>query len=300
MGRSPEFLLALIFCTLLLWGSAWAAPLQAEWPEHRIRLALGSQSPFPQALQHYQPLVNYLERKIGIPMDLVQVPEASDQLRRLDQGSVDLALVDGAVYWKYRSRLDLLGIQRIRGSLQRRALLAVRSTASIRTPADLDGKPMASADDWDTLGTLWILSAAGPEVQPRFVRASSYVAALQDVILGRAEGAAVEEDVFRHFFSRYPRYRGSVRVIATSPFFSNLALVVRRTLSAAARREFQSVVRSMGETLEGAAVLAAIGIGGFVPVDAGFFKEEELLLSRLARLGAKGDLHGVPAAIFAK
>jgi len=261
---------------------------------------VGSQSPFPQALQHYQPLVHYLERTIGIPMDLMQVPEACDLLRQLDQGSVDLALVDGAFYWKYRFRLDVLGVQRIRGSLRRRAVLAVRSAAAIGPPAALDAKPIASVDGWDTLGTLWILSALGPRAEARFVRASSYVGALQDVILGSAEGAAVEEDVFQRFFSRYPRYRRSVRVVATSPPFSNLVLVVRRTLSAAARGEFQRVVRSMGGTLEGAAVLAAIGIGGFVPAEAGFFKGEEGLLSRLARFEAKGDLCGVPAAIFAK
>jgi len=319
MGRSPSFLLAgrlkekkgwcalaasvigrVFFCTLLLWNSAWAAPLQIERPEHRIRLALGSQFPFPQALQRYQPLVNFLERRIGIPMDLVQIPEASDQLRRFTQGSIDLALVDGTFYWKYRSRLDLLGIQSIRGSLKRRALLAVSRAASIKAPADLGGKAMASVDDWDTLGTLWILSIAGPAAEPRFVRASSYVGALQDVILGKAEGAAVEEEVFQRYLSLYPRYRQSVRVIATSPFFSNLALVGRKTLSAAARREFKSVIHGMGETLGGAAVLAAIGIGGFVSVDPGFFKEEEMLLSRLARFGAKGDLHGIPAAIFTK
>lgn len=293
---------ALLLCLVLFFAGGVRAESSGSVPRsgQRLYLALGSQFPLSEAVERYQPLARYLERSMDVSLELVQIPRGSEQIRRFLQGTLDLALLDGALFRKYRSRLELLGVEKVRGSLQRRALLVVSKDSPVQSAAGLRTGVLAAVDEWDTLNTLWPLSLVGKGGKLRFLRSSSYEGALRDVILGYAGGTAIDERVYHGFLSRYPRFRGKLRVIATSPAFSNLVLVARRTLPEGMRAEMQRLIHRLPESLSGAAVLAATRTGGFERVGAGFFNPEEKLLARLDLLGGRGDPDGVPAAVFAQ
>jgi len=225
--------------------------------------------------ENYQPLLDYISRKIDRPVELVQRRTYSEVNDLVESGYVDMAFVCTSAYVDGRAKfgMELLAAPQVNGETVYYSLLIVPAHSSAQGIADLRGGVFAFTDPMSNSGRVYptyLVQQLGETPDEFFARTFftySHDDAIRAVADGLADGAAVDSLVFEFAAARDSTLNEKVRVIHRSPPFGIPPVVVGPDVRPQLKAELQTILLEMADDEDGRTGLQAIGIDQFVVID---------------------------------
>lgn len=224
----------------------------------------------------FQPLCDYLGAQLKRPVGLYIAHSYGDQIRRITQGTVDLAYLGPAPYLRAieqlptGARLELIAAETLHGVAGYHSVILVREESPIQSLEQVRGGSFAFADHRSFGGHFWPRAAlwqAGLTLAD--LRDYTYLGRHERVALAVAhsdfDAGGLREEVARHYLGR------GLRIIATSPLLPPHVIAARPDLDPVLAEAVRQALIDPGETF--APALAALGEGaGFGPAELALFE----------------------------
>ncbi len=207
-------------------------------------------------------LSTYLQSKLGKPVDVIIPLSSSVILEGLANGSIDLAYVSATDMVNARSRkvADVLLVGEIEGKTSYHSYWLTLREKPYTKVEDLKGKPIAFASKTSTSGyviPLWDLHQKGlvgdsgkPEEffgKGNVIYGSGYVSAVERVLNGDAEAAAVSYYVLDKDKHLSVEQRGKLKMLAQQGPVPTHVLAVREQLSAVDKAALEAALLAMND-----------------------------------------------------
>ncbi|MGC9024612.1 MAG: phosphate/phosphite/phosphonate ABC transporter substrate-binding protein [Chloroflexia bacterium] len=240
-----------------------------------LRVAIAAVISPQSTVEEYLPFLDYLGRRLGRPVELLQRRTYAEVNALVRDREVDLALVcTGAYIRGHRDfGMELLAVPQVQGETVYYSYIIVPAASPAHTLADLRGKSFAFTDPLSNSGrlmALYMLRQMGEEPGLFFGRTIytySHDNSIRAVADGLVDGAAVDSLVYTYLLSRHPELASRVRVIARSEPCAMPPVVVHPELAAEQKALLQNILLTMHQDEEGRAALARLGIDRFVVLD---------------------------------
>lgn len=240
-----------------------------------LRIAVGAMVSPKETFVHYKELLDYLGKKLGRPVQLVQRKTYAEINQMLSRGEIDLAFLCSGPYAldKDRYGFELVAAPEVSGTHFYQSYLIVNSQSSFSSLDDLKGKTFAFTDPDSNTGylvPLYWLSAMNERPDTFFSKTIftySHDNSIQAVSRGLVDGAAVDGLVWEYFHKRDPATTSSTRVIKQSDRYGIPPLVSTRDLPGNVRDEVRRVLFSMHLDEDGRRILNQLMIDRFVEPD---------------------------------
>lgn len=248
-------------------------------------------------LESYQPLLQYLEKKVGRPVELVQrrtYAEVNDLIRR---DEVDIAFVCTRAYviGKREFGMELLAIPEVHGQRVYYSQIIVRADLPAHSFRDLRGTVFAFTDPLSNTGYLYpnvLLHRLGERPETFFARTFftyGHDNSISAVAEGIADAASVDSIVLDYAIKRDPSLTTRLRVLQTSPPFGMPPVVVSPELRPQAKALLRNILLTMHTDPEGQAALKVLEIDRFVPGRDSDYDSIRQMEAELAGTGESGE-----------
>lgn len=249
-------------------------PLAGEAPPavKPLRIAIASIVSPQRNLRDYERMLQYIGRKLGTPVEVVQRSGYSECIALLENREIDAAFVCSGPYVDANERFgaEALVVPQVHGAGTYCAYVIARKGGPIRRFADLRGKVFAFTDPLSTTGKLY----PSHRLAKLGVRAEAYFAktiftwghdnSVEAVAHGLADGAAVSSLVWEGLAKSGSSAASQTTVIDRSVPFGMPPVVVHPRLDPALKRKLRDVFLDMHLDSEGKALLGQAGIERFV------------------------------------
>lgn len=251
----------------LIAGLAALAPLpafaQADWRQtvREVRFGVSSAENEAAAIARTQPVIDYLARKLGVPVKLYRVSDYAGLVEAMRADQLEFARFGPAVYSLGRRVLGdklqpLFRDVDLNGQEGYYSVIVVRADSPYKSVADLRGKSFAFADPNSTSGYAfpsYYLRKQGFDAQTHFggtVFSGGHDNSVIALVRGQFEGVAtyqVNENsgVPQRLTSRGMIPAGSTRVIWTSPLIPASPFSTRANLPQALKDEVVAAMMAM-------------------------------------------------------
>lgn len=247
--------------------------------------------------QQYLPFLDYLGERQPWTFELVLEQQYHDIVRRLEQGSLDIALLAGRTYLQAAERTPIVPISAVLGvdgtPTTRSLIVAREDRTDLNSLQDLKGKRFAFGSRDSTASHLAPLDHLighdmPPEVFRSCVNLPTHDAVARAVLRGEFDGGAMGEPMAL-------RYLGSgLKVIDATKPFPGFIIVARADVPEEVRTALQRVLHNIDMTDPATAVRAAswneVLRHGFAPVD---LRTYELFRAMEHRVGLDDDCEEV-------
>lgn len=261
-------------------GVLVSEPLRSEGgkssDQTTLRGGIGAMVSPQRTISEYDHLYRLVARKLAMTPDIAQRRRYAEVNELLERGEIDFAWVcTGAV-----ADLELRGVAFplvapvVAGTTNYRAYLIVRSDSGISGFADLRGRRFAFTDPLSLTGRAVVieqLRSIGQSPESYF-RESFFTYAhdnsVRAVQRGLADGATVDSLVYDLLAKHYPDEVENLRIVWRSDWFPIPPIVVSSHESAETVKRLRETFTTLHEDQEGRAILEAVGIERFVPVDS--------------------------------
>ncbi|MFH1019457.1 MAG: phosphate/phosphite/phosphonate ABC transporter substrate-binding protein [Pseudomonadota bacterium] len=245
-----------------------------------LRIGVGAILSPQGTVLSYQPLIDYLGRKMGKPAILVQRKTYQELNDLLARNVVDLGFICTGAYVEgaRNGEVSLLVVPRINGKTTYRAFVIVPAASQSREVADLRGKVFAFTDPLSNTGYLYPLSLLhGLGQQPdtffgRTIFTYSHDRSMAAVMEGIADGASVDSLVYELAGKRNPEIFKRTRVIRESPDFGIPPVVVPRSIAPEKKTLLKELLLGLHRDAEGEKALAVLGVERFVEPEPGRYE----------------------------
>lgn len=190
-----------------------------------------------------QPLVLYLEAKLGSKVRLVTPDSYNDAVAGLTQGSVDFACLGGVTYVRAHAQIGVIPlVQRVTDSQNHSVFIAGAETG-IHSLSDVRGRQVAFGDPNSTAGHVMPYLelkraglSPGRDYAARFT--FSHPLTIKLVETGIVDAGAVDEAVFLAMVKSGQIDGGKVRVFHKTKPFVDWVWVARNDVPASMRNKF--------------------------------------------------------------
>lgn len=207
-------------------------------------------------------LTEFLTQALGNPVEVIVPLSGSVIEEGLANGTIDLAYVSGGTMLQVVNNKagELLLAGEMDGKTTYSSYWVGKKDSGYASVAELKGKPVAFASMTSTSGKLiphWAMVRDGllePHKQPEAFfgednvwYGSGYVSAVERVLNGEAEAAAVSDYVLDGDKHLSEEQRGKLRIIATQGPVPTHAIAIRSSLPEADKRALLAALTSLNE-----------------------------------------------------
>ncbi len=276
-SRTLLLVMATVFsCALLSCSEHGGSPeAHSVQPRRALRLGLIPEHNIFRQLERFQPLADYLGRRIGATVELKILRRYGNIIDNFNSAKLDGAFFGSFTYVLAHSKLGVEVLARPRaadGSSSYCGLLIVRKDSGIRTVGDMKGKVFAFVDRATTAGYLFPLAyfrRNGLANYAQFFRETYFTGthedAISDVLSGKADAAGVKNTVFERIMTERPGARERLVVLEQSPWVPENGLALVRDTDPVLREAILTTLLHMHEEAEGVAALKELGAVSFIP-----------------------------------
>jgi phosphonate transport system substrate-binding protein len=286
--KGPFGIFAFLICVCLLLGSCGRDPesVQVDFsktlPVHKPDTAESSSSSLKVAIaaifspkdtfQYYRDLLDYLGRRSGLEIDLIQRKTYGEINRMLAERRLHLAFVCSGPYATGREAhgFQALVTPQIHGSTHYHSYVIVHKESPFNTFEDLKGMVFAFTDPESNTGklvpTFWLAQMG--ERPETFFKKTIYTYSHDNSLLAVArhlvDGASVDSLIWEYYSRTNPQLTSQTRVIRKSDPYGNPPLVSPVDLLPDIRDRVTHVLLAMHEDTEGRQILGKLMIDRFV------------------------------------
>ena len=213
-----------------------------------IRIAVAPIVSPEKSMEMYQPFIEYIGKKLERKATALYRPTYSETNDLVRYQRCDIAIVCTYPFIRGEKEFGMqaLVVPQIQGETTYQSIILVPAASPAKTLLDLRGKRFASADIISTTGWLFpamLLMDAGENPNKFFgehVITGSHDRALQAVIDGFVEGAAVHGIVYNQIVAEDPSALGKLRVLIKSPPFGIPPIAVHPDLDPQLKSVYQA------------------------------------------------------------
>jgi phosphate/phosphite/phosphonate ABC transporter binding protein len=244
----------------------------------------------------YRPLIQYLTRKSGIPMEVKYAPTYRAIVRDFSKKSFDGAFLGSFAYALVHNRtpLEVLARPEENGKSSYRGILFVRKDSRIKSFRDLRGKTFCFVDKATTAGYLFPLiyfKEHGIDRPDTFLKkivySGTHDASIKSVLNRDADAGVAKNLVFQDVSQEHPRVRRELEVLASSLPVPTNGLSVRKDVDWDMKEDLKRILLQMDQDTEGREVLKRFGADRFLPTSDGDYRNLYAMIKRLG-LDLKG------------
>lgn len=222
-------------------------------------------------LAAHKRLVNLLEDKLGIPVEIVSRKSYQEMSFLLANGQVDFAFVCGLPYVMDHDKfgLELLAVPVFRGKPHYQSYLITHKSSPYTSLKDLRGKTFCFSDPLSNSGylaPLFNLHKMGETPQSFFKShffSYSHYNCIEAVAVKLADAANVDSYVWETASVTNPEQTTRTKVIEKSEYMPITPMVVRPGLPEPVKHELRGVFLDMGRSRRGRLILEMMQIDGF-------------------------------------
>ena len=237
-----------------------------------VRIAIASIVSPQKSIRDYERMLQYLGRKLGRPIEVVQRSGYSECIALLENREIDAAFVCSGPYVEARERFgaEALVAPHVRGAETYCAYVIARKGGPIRSFSDLRGKVFAFTDPLSTTGKLYpsyLLSKIGLTAEAYFSKTIvtwGHDNSVEAVAHGLADGASVSSLVWEGLAKSKTSAAAQTTVIGRSQTFGMPPVIVHPRLDPELKKRLRDVFLGMHLDPEGKALLGQVGIERFV------------------------------------
>jgi len=261
------------------------APLQKptnEKKEKTFKVAVAAILSPRGTVDSYQPLLDYLEQRLGTPVQLVQRRTYGEINDLIARNAVDMAFIcTGAFYEGVRNKqMALLAVPQINGKLTYNALIIVPMESPVQKLEDLRNRVFAFTDPLSNTGyqyPMGLLAAEGREAELFFRRTIftySHDYSIEAVAEEVADGASVDSLVYAYAVKRDPSIAEKTRIILRSEDFGMPPVVTSVQAPQEKIQKIRQILLFMANTKDGIAALKQLGIDRFAFPDNNLYPDQ--------------------------
>jgi phosphate/phosphite/phosphonate ABC transporter binding protein len=223
--------------------------------------------------KRYMGISQAIAEQLDVATRVKHLMSYDEVVHAFSEGRIDAAFVGSLAYARLKTQFGVIPIARpeVKGVSWYKGLIIVRADGAFRRFADLRGKRFAYVSD-TSAGDLFMrdLVARANGASPgaffsQLVKARSHADAIQLVIDGKVDGAAVKDLVLRRVEKSEPAISKQLRELEHSPTFPENALVVAPAIGDRQTRKLREVLLKLQDGAPGQDALKALGADRFVP-----------------------------------
>lgn len=251
-----------------------------------LRVAVSSILSPKETLPVYQPVVKYLEERLGSPVVLLQRRTYKEVNDLLESGGADVAFVCSGGYaaGSQTFGMELLAVPVVKGERKYQSYIISRDKAP-RSILDLRGRSFAFTDPMSYSGRIapvYMLAARGEDAGKFFGRTFftySHDNAIQAVADGIVEAAAVDSMIFDQAAEKNPALARQVHIVDRSVLVGNPPVVVHPAVDPALKMKLRTLLLTLHETDTGRQALHALKYDRFsAPEDNDYVQLKDIWL----------------------
>jgi phosphonate transport system substrate-binding protein len=265
-----------------------------------IRIGLVPEQSIFKQMHRYEPLADYLSRKLNVNVSLSVMPGYDKALSSFAAKELDAAFLGSMTYILAHVRLGVEPIARpvnLDGTSTTYGVMFVRKDSNIRSVRDMKGKRLALVDKNTLTGYLLPLAyfkKAGIDYTT-YLKESYFSGTHEDVIYDvldrKADIGAAKSTALMLLSAEDARVKNDLLILARTPLVPEDCLAVRRDLSATLKDRLKSVLLNMDEDQEGIRTLQVFKARKFVETgdsdfDAVYVFARELAIDLNSRYSA--------------
>jgi phosphonate transport system substrate-binding protein len=261
--------LLIALCLLLCTYPVAAA---ADNSKTSLRAGVASMITPVSAVKYYHQVVDYVGKKLGMPVEMVHRTTYDEIDVMLENKDVDFAFICSSPYVLNNEKFgaELLVAPQVSGKVYYHSNIIVHKDSDIETFEQLQGRSFGFVDPKSNSGRLYptYLLAKRNQTPENFFQSYLYSyshnKSVELVAKKRVEGAAVDSIVYDFMVATGSPYTGQTKVIHRSPQFGIPPVVVPAELPFYLKRSLRSVFLGMHADLEGKQILEQMRIEKFV------------------------------------
>lgn len=251
-----------------------------------LRVAVAAVISPKGTVESYSPFLDYLEKKLNRPIELIQRRTYLEINDLIEHGEVDLAFVCTSAYIQGHAAfgMELLAAPQVDGKTTYNSYVIVPVSSDAQSIADLRGAVFAFTDPISLSGRVYptyLVQQLGFPPEEFFARTIftySHDEAIRAVASGVADGAAVDSLVYEFALARDPSLAEKVKIIQRSPDFGIPPVVVSPLTRPQVKAELQALLLEMADDPAAREALASIGVGRFVLIDDSVYDSVRALI----------------------
>lgn len=305
-GFYIQFILILIFSVLTLSGCQGTTNLpqvsikpsdpsqtNPQPLENRDVLKVGISSVLSprETVENYQPFADYLQKKIGRPVQLVQRQTYQEINDLVKDQKVDVAFIcSGAYVVGKKDNLELLVVPEVNSKSTYQSYIIVNANSSIRQFADLKDQVFGFTDPISFSGTIaptymvTQLKSTPKDFFGRVVYTYSHDNSIKAVLDNVVSAAGVDSLVYQYAVSKDPTLTGKLRIIGQSPDVGSPPVVVNHQIDPNLKTALQEALLQMDSDSLGQKALKALIYDRFVLPNPKAYEPVETMVNAIPAL----------------
>ena len=248
------------------------APMSTAKGPEPLRLGMGAMITPKEGYVYYYQLKEFLARKIGRPIELVDRDNYSEIDKMLGTGELEIGFVCSGPYVEGHDRygLEIIAVPEVNGVSTYQAYIIVPQKSSAGEFRELRGTRFAFTDPKSNTGKLvpTYMLARMRETPGSFFKKVIYTyghdTSIKAVAEGVVDGAAVDSLIWDIFLRSHPEIATKVKIIAKSPAYGIPPLVAVPGLDPLLKKTIREALLTMHTDPDGRKILASMNIDRFV------------------------------------
>lgn len=246
----------------------------------RLRVAVAAMVSPKETLVFYNNLMEYVGKKMGMEVELVQRKKYEEVNDLLRENRLDIAFVCTGAYVKGYEQfgMEILVVPVSNGETFYYSYTIVPEDSSVRSLEGLQGKTFAFTDPLSNTGKLvpTYRLARMNQTPERFfgkvVYTYSHDKSIEAVARNQVDGAAVDSLVWDYMSRKNPVITSRTKVIGKSEPYGMPPIVVSRAVNSDMKRILRDLFLRVHEDPEGKKILSEILIDRFVVVNDNIYE----------------------------
>ena len=256
-----------------------AAAVAPSAGARRLRVAIAAMVSPKETFVSYSNLVNYIGKKMGMEVELVQRKDYEEVNALLEKNLLDVAFVCTGAYVAGHDDfgMEILVAPVTQGRTVYYSYVIVPVGSPVHSFEELEGRTFAFTDPLSNTGRLApaFYLAQMRQTPDRFFKSTVYTyshdRSIESVAKKLVDGAAVDSLVWDYMNRKNPELTSRTRIISKSDPYGIPPFVVSRAVGPEMKNRLRDVFLKAHEDREGREILAGIMIDKFVVVDDGIY-----------------------------
>jgi phosphonate transport system substrate-binding protein len=275
MARMYKLLISACLClAIVMVGSQTEAKTEVMGRQPVLTIGLIPERNIFQQLERYEPLADYISKKIGINIKLKVLTRYGNIIENFASARMDAAFFGSFTYALAHSKLGVEAIARpegIDGHSTYYGLIFVRKDSGIKSIKEMQGKSFAFVDKATTAGYLLPLAyfkEHGVQDYKTFLNETYFTGthqdAIYDVLNKKTDIGAAKNTMFYRLAADDGRIKEELVILARSPDVPENGLAVRKNLDGSIKHKLKMALIYMHTDPVGINVLKKFGARRFI------------------------------------
>lgn len=256
------------------------------YAEETLKIGVAAMISPKETVKYYREMVEYIGKKIGKPVEMVQRETYDEMDALLEKGDVKIAFICAGPYVRDREKfeVELLAAPQSYGKPFYHAYIIVHKDSPINSLAELKGKSFAFTDPKSNTGKLvptYMIAkkfnATPEQFFSNIIYTKSHDKSIEAVAKKVVDGASVDSLIYDYAAKKSPVYTSLTKIIEKSPPYGIPPVVVTKDFDLKLREKIKEAFLNMHNDPEGRRILDGIMVDKFIiPKDSDYNSVREM------------------------